>query len=74
MNRIGASLIPGPPPFSSMNSTPAASNGESSLTKSFMHAKGQFPSSVSGSGVLGTIATLGAVAAGVAIVEAALIP
>ena len=39
-----------------------------------MHAKGWFPSSVVGPGVVGTVATLGTVAAGVAIVEAALIP
>jgi uncharacterized membrane protein len=39
-----------------------------------MHARGWFPSSVFGPGVVGTVATLGAVAAGVAIVEAALIP
>ena len=40
----------------------------------FMHAKGWFPSSVVSPGVFGTVATLGTVAAGVAIVEAALIP
>jgi hypothetical protein len=39
-----------------------------------MQAKGWFPSSVFGPGVVGTVATLGAVAAGAAIVEAALIP
>ena len=39
-----------------------------------MHAKGWFPSSVVSPGVFGTVATLGTVAAGVAIVEAALIP
>jgi uncharacterized membrane protein len=44
------------------------------LTTSFMHVRGWFPSSVSRPGVVGTIATLGAVAAGAAIVEAALIP
>jgi uncharacterized membrane protein len=49
-------------------------DGETSLTTSFMHARGWFPSSVFGPGVVGTVATLGAVAAGVAIVEAALIP
>jgi uncharacterized membrane protein len=44
------------------------------LTTSFMHAKGWFPGSVLGPGVVGTVATFGAVAAGAAIVEAALIP
>jgi uncharacterized membrane protein len=44
------------------------------LTTSFLHARSWFPSSVFGSGVVGTVATLGAVAAGAAIVEAALIP
>jgi uncharacterized membrane protein len=39
-----------------------------------MHARGWFPSSVFGPGVVGTVATLGAVVAGAAIVEAALIP
>ncbi len=39
-----------------------------------MHARGWFPSSVFGPRVVGTVATLGAVAAGAAIVEAALIP
>jgi uncharacterized membrane protein len=39
-----------------------------------MQARGWFPSSVFGSGVAGTVATVGAVAAGAAIVEAALIP
>src|SRR5437016_2572268 len=38
-----------------------------------MHAS-WFPGSVFGPGVVGTVATLGAVAAGAAIVEAALIP
>ncbi len=41
---------------------------------SFMPARGSFSSSVFGPGVVGTVATLGAVAAGAAIVEAALIP
>jgi uncharacterized membrane protein len=39
-----------------------------------MHAKGWYPSSVFGPGVVGKVATLGAVVAGAAIVEAALIP
>jgi uncharacterized membrane protein len=39
-----------------------------------MSAGSWFPSSVFGSGVVGTVATLGAVAAGAAIIEAALIP
>jgi len=39
-----------------------------------MHATGWLPSSVLGPGVVGRIATLGAVAAGAAIVEVALIP
>ena len=39
-----------------------------------MHAKGWFPSSVVGPSVVGTVATLGTVATGVAIVETALIP
>jgi hypothetical protein len=44
-----------------------------SLT-SFMHARGWHPSSVFGPGVIGSVAALGAVAAGAAIFEAALIP
>jgi uncharacterized membrane protein len=39
-----------------------------------MHAKSWFPGSVFGPGVVGKVATLGVVAAGAAIVEAALIP
>jgi uncharacterized membrane protein len=39
-----------------------------------MHAKSWFPSSVFGPGVVGSVATLGVVAAGAAMVEAALIP
>jgi uncharacterized membrane protein len=39
-----------------------------------MHARGWLPSSVFGPGVVGNVATLGAVAAGAAILEAALIP
>ncbi len=39
-----------------------------------MHARSWFPGSVVRPGVVGTVATLGAVVAGVAIVEAALIP
>jgi uncharacterized membrane protein len=49
-------------------------DGETSLTTSFVHARGWFPGSVFGPGVVGTVATVGAVAAGAAIVEAALIP
>jgi uncharacterized membrane protein len=41
---------------------------------SFMRARDWFPSSVFGPGAVGTVATLGAIAAGAAIVEAALIP
>lgn len=41
---------------------------------SFMHARGWYPSSVFGSGVFARVAAFGAVAAGAAIVEAALIP
>jgi len=44
------------------------------VTTSFMQARGWFPSSVFGPGVVGRVAALGAVAAGAAIVEAALIP
>jgi uncharacterized membrane protein len=44
------------------------------LTTSFMHARRWYPGSVFGPGVVGSLATLGAVAAGAAIVEAALIP
>jgi uncharacterized membrane protein len=44
------------------------------LTTSFMHARGWFPGSVVRPGVVGTVATLGAVVAGAAVVEAALIP
>jgi uncharacterized membrane protein len=39
-----------------------------------MNVAGWFPSSVLGPGIVGTVATLGAVAAGAAIIEAALIP
>jgi hypothetical protein len=45
-----------------------------SLTTSFMHARDWFPNSVFGPGVVGRVAALGAVAAGAAIFEAALIP
>jgi uncharacterized membrane protein len=52
--------------------------GELSLTTSFMHAREWFPSPVLAPGVVGKVATVGAtlgvVAAGAAIVEAALIP
>jgi uncharacterized membrane protein len=41
---------------------------------SFMHARGWFPCSIFGPGIIGTAATVGAVVAGAAIVEAALIP
>ncbi len=44
------------------------------MTTSFTQARGWFPGSISGPGVVGTVATLGAVAAGAAIIEAALIP
>ena len=49
-------------------------DGEISLTTSFMHARGWFPGSVFRPDVVGRVATLGAVVAGAAIVEAALIP
>jgi hypothetical protein len=49
-------------------------DGETSLTTSFMHASAWNPGSVFGSDVVGKVALLGAVAAGAAIVEAALIP
>jgi uncharacterized membrane protein len=49
-------------------------DGETSLTTSFMHAGAWNPGSVFGPGVVGKVALLGAVAAGAAIVEAALIP
>jgi uncharacterized membrane protein len=49
-------------------------DGETSLAKSFTHARGWYPSSVFGPGVVGRVATLGAVVAGAAIVEAALVP
>jgi uncharacterized membrane protein len=48
-------------------------DGETSLT-SFTQARDWFPISLFGPGVVGKVATLGAVAAGAAIVEAALIP
>jgi uncharacterized membrane protein len=48
-------------------------DGETPLT-SFMHTTGWFPRSVFGPGVVGRVATLGAVVAGAAVVEAALIP
>jgi uncharacterized membrane protein len=44
------------------------------LTTSFMHTRGWYPSSVFGPGVVGRVATLGAVVAGAAIVEVALVP
>jgi uncharacterized membrane protein len=44
------------------------------LPTSFTNARSWLPGSVFGPGVVGTVATLGAVAAGAAIVEAALIP
>jgi uncharacterized membrane protein len=44
------------------------------LTTSFMHATAWNPGSVFGSGLAGKVALLGAVAAGAAVVEAALIP
>src|SRR5271169_2494172 len=37
-------------------------DGETSLTTSFVHARGWFPGSVFGPGVVGTVATVGAVA------------
>jgi uncharacterized membrane protein len=49
-------------------------NGEASLRTFFKHARSWFPGSVFRPGVVGSVATLGAVAAGAAIVEAALIP
>ena len=49
-------------------------DGETSLTASFLDPKGWFPGSVFTPGVAGTVATLGAVAAGAVIAEAALIP
>jgi uncharacterized membrane protein len=49
-------------------------DGESSLTTSLVHAAGRDRSLVLGPGVVGSVATLGAVAAGVAIFEVALIP
>jgi uncharacterized membrane protein len=49
-------------------------DGESSLTTSLVHAAGRDRSSVLRPGVVGSVATLGAVAAGVAIFEVALIP
>ena len=44
------------------------------MTTSFTHARRWFPNPVFGPGVVGTVATLGAVAAGAAVFEAALIP
>jgi uncharacterized membrane protein len=49
-------------------------DGESSLPTSFTNPRGWFPSSVFSPGVVGTVATVGVVAAGAALVEAALIP
>jgi uncharacterized membrane protein len=49
-------------------------DGETSLTTSFMQARDWFPSSAFGPGIVGGVATLGVVAAGAAVVEAALIP
>jgi uncharacterized membrane protein len=47
---------------------------ETSLTTSFTHARGRYPGSVFGPGVVGRVAILGSVTAGAAVVEAALIP
>jgi uncharacterized membrane protein len=49
-------------------------DGESTLTTSSLRARDWFPSSVFGPGVVRSVATLGAVVAGAAIVEVALIP
>ncbi len=49
-------------------------DGETSLATSFMQTRRWFPNPAFGPSVIGKIATLGAVAAGAAIVEAALIP
>ena len=66
-SRDGGSLAP-------LESPDDEDEGETSLTLSFMRARGWFPGSVFGPGVGGKVATLGAVVAGAAIVEAALIP
>ncbi len=50
----------------------ATATGRNSLTTSFTRARGWLPGF--GPGVVGTVATFGAVAAGVAIIEAALVP
>jgi uncharacterized membrane protein len=44
------------------------------LTTSFVQARGWFPGSALGAGIVGGVATFGVVAAGAAVVEAALIP
>jgi uncharacterized membrane protein len=49
-------------------------DGAIGLTTSFLQAGRRFPSAVLGSGVVGGLATLGAVAAGAALLETALIP
>jgi uncharacterized membrane protein len=48
-------------------------DGEASLTKSFMNATGRYASSVFGRGIVGSVATLGAVAAGLLIGGAAVL-
>jgi uncharacterized membrane protein len=54
--------------------SPTIDDGESSLTMSLVHEAGRDHSPVLGPGVVGSVVTLGVVAAGVAIFEAALIP
>jgi uncharacterized membrane protein len=55
-------------------STGTRRDGEAFLTTSSVHERGWFPGSVFGPGIVGKVAALGAVAAGAAIVEAALVP
>jgi uncharacterized membrane protein len=54
--------------------SPTIDDGESSLTMSLVRSAGRDRGSVLGPGVVGSVAILGAVAAGVAIFEVALIP
>jgi uncharacterized membrane protein len=73
-NRRLYAVIPPSPDGGTFVARRDRNGGEASLTTSFMPARGWFPPSVFRPGVVGSVATLGAVAVGAAIVEAALIP
>jgi uncharacterized membrane protein len=67
----GGTLAPAPPVWSDGDHRLME---EFSLTTSFLHARSWLPGSIFGPGIVGSVAALGAVAAGAAILEAALIP